>query len=116
MDFYCDEILSGKTKVARVAETANVLAFHHTQPYWGLHIVIIPKRHIPSLAEFEPADLPVIQEMFAMAAELCASVTEEYGGCRLSTNCGDYQTTKHLHFYIHNGLRLRDESGVPVPH
>jgi histidine triad (HIT) family protein len=116
MDFYCDEILSGNIEITRVAETGNVLAFHHTRPYWPVHIVIIPKRHIPSLAEFAPGDLPVIKEMLAVAADLCARVTAEHGGCRLSTNCGDHQTTKHLHFYIHSGARIRDESGAPAAH
>lgn len=32
-DFYCDEVLSGKTKVNKVLETENVLAYHHTRPF-----------------------------------------------------------------------------------
>lgn len=114
MDFYCDQILPGRVAVARIAETGEVLAFHHTQPYWPVHIVIIPKRHIASFAALKPDDLPVVQEMLTLAAELCRKVTEEHGGCRLSTNCGDHQTTKHLHFYIHSGSRLRDEHGAPI--
>lgn len=115
MDFYCDQILTGNAPIERVVETADVLAFHHTQPYWPVHIVVIPKRHIPSLASYDPADLPVIQEMLTVAADICRQVTEQHGGCRLSTNSGDYQTTRHLHFYIHHGSRLRDEHGVPIP-
>ncbi len=76
MDFYCDQVLSGRVSVERIAETGNVLAFHHTQPYWPVHIVIIPKRHIDSLAAIEPDDLPVVHEMLTLAAELCRRVTE----------------------------------------
>jgi len=47
-DFYCDEALSGKTPVKVVLETEDVLAFHHTKPYWPVHIVVVPKVHIPS--------------------------------------------------------------------
>ncbi len=55
MDFYCDEVLSGNIAVTRVAETGNVLAFHHTRPYWPVHIVIILcKAAYPLLAEFDP--------------------------------------------------------------
>lgn len=111
MDFYCDEILTGKTAVRKVAETPRVLAFHHTQPYWPVHIVIIPKHHIASLAALGPEDLPVVHEMLTVATEICRDLTAEHGGCRLSTNSGDYQTTKHLHFYLHQGPRLRDEHG-----
>ena len=114
MDFYCDEVLSGRVAVEKIAETDDALAFHHTQPYWPVHIVIIPKRHIASLAELDAADLPVVHEMLDIAAGLCRQVTEEHGGCRLSTNCGDHQSTRHLHFYIHHGPRLRDEHGVPI--
>lgn len=115
VDFYCDSILPGLVPFKKVAETDQVLAFHHTQPYWPLHIVVIPKRHIPSLAAVSPEDLPVVQEMMTVAAAICRDVTESHGGCRISSNCGDHQTTKHLHFYIHSGQRLRDEHGVPIP-
>ena len=33
-DFYCDEVLSGRTPVNKVLETENVLAYHHTRPFW----------------------------------------------------------------------------------
>ena len=114
MDFYCDQVLSGRIPVERVAETELVLAFLHTQPYWPVHIVIIPKRHISSLAALEHSDLPIVHEMLSVASDLCRRITNEHGGCRLSTNSGDYQTTKHLHFYIHHGPRLRDEHGEPI--
>ncbi len=114
MDFYCDQVLTGLTPVRRIAEFPRVLAFHHTQPYWPVHIVIIPKRHIASLAALEPGDLAVVHEMLTLAAELCRALTAEHGGCRLSSNCGDFQTTKHLHFYLHHGPRLRDEDGKPL--
>ena len=114
MDFYCDEVISGRVPVQRVVETESVLAFHHTQPYWPVHIVIVPKRHIPSLAALESGDLAVVHEMITVAAELCRQVTAEHGGCRLSSNSGDHQSTKHLHFYIHSGARIRDEQGAAI--
>jgi hypothetical protein len=48
-DFYCDEALSGRTPVEVVAETNEVLAFRHTRPFWPVHIVVIPKRHVPKI-------------------------------------------------------------------
>ena len=92
MDFYCDQVLTGQVPVERIAETENALAFHHTQPYWPVHIVIIPKRHIASLAALEPGESDIVYEMLDLAARLCRRVTQEHGGCRLSTNSGDYQT------------------------
>ncbi len=55
-DFYCDEVLSGRTSVKKVRETTHVLAFYHTRPYWPVHIVVIPKRHIASLLALTPTD------------------------------------------------------------
>jgi histidine triad (HIT) family protein len=114
MDFYCDQVLTGRTEVRRVVETEHVLAFHHTHPYWPVHLVIVPKRHIGSLATAGPDDLPVVHEMISIAADLCRRITAEHGGCRLSTNSGDYQSTRHLHFYLHHGPRLRNEDGSPA--
>ncbi len=48
-DFYCDEVLSGNIEVEKVYETKNALAYYHTRPSYKVHIVAIPKKHIPSL-------------------------------------------------------------------
>jgi histidine triad (HIT) family protein len=42
-DFYCSQIISGKVKIDVVFETERVIAFHHTNPYFEQHIVLIPK-------------------------------------------------------------------------
>ncbi len=46
-DFYCEEVLSGKTIVKKVLETDNVLAYYHTNPFYPVHIVAIPKNIFP---------------------------------------------------------------------
>jgi histidine triad (HIT) family protein len=46
-DFYCDEVLSGKTPVKKVMETDNVLAYYHTNPAYEVHIVAFPKKTYP---------------------------------------------------------------------
>ena len=52
-DFYCEEVFSGKTPVDKVLETENVLAYHHTRPFWPVHIVVVPKQHVASVLELE---------------------------------------------------------------
>lgn len=113
-DPYCDQILQGKVPISVLHETKNVLAFEHTHPYWTTHIVVIPKQHIDSLAHISNNDLEIIQEMIEISSSLCKSLEQKLGGCRLSTNIGNYQTSKHLHFYIHSGRRLRNEDGSSV--
>ena len=62
-DFYCDEVLSGNTTVQIVAETDRVLAYHHTRPYWPVHIVVIPKQHVPSLTDLGSASDELLHEI-----------------------------------------------------
>jgi len=97
-DFYCDEVLSGKTKVNKVIETDNVLAYYHTKPSYKSHIVVIPKRHISSLITLEDNDL--LLELLLVAKEVAAQTTSKYGACRVITNLGEYQDSKHLHWHV----------------
>ncbi|MBK9164467.1 MAG: HIT domain-containing protein [Acidobacteria bacterium] len=99
-DFYCEEVFSGKTPVEKVLETENVLAYHHTRPFWPVHIVVVPKRHVASVLEVE-SDLLI--EIFDVIKEVAARVSEEHGAARVLTNLGDYQDSKHLHFHINSG-------------
>lgn len=102
-DFYCDEVLSGRTKVKVVRETVNVLAYHHTRPFWPVHIVVIPKRHIASLLTLEESDNPLLLELLAVVREVAQEVVAEHGACRILTNLGKYQDSKHLHWHVSSG-------------
>ncbi|SDZ42456.1 histidine triad (HIT) family protein [Evansella caseinilytica] len=106
-DFYCDEVLSGKTPVKKVMETANVLAYYHTKPFYPVHIVAIPKRHIPSLITLEDSDNELLLELFSVIKKVAAEVTAAHGACRVITNLGNYQDSKHLHWHIVSGAPLK---------
>ncbi|WP_061570457.1 HIT domain-containing protein [Bacillus atrophaeus] len=106
-DFYCDEVLSGETKVKKVLETENVLAYHHTKPFWPVHIVAIPKKHISSLITLEGFYNYLLLELLDLIKKVAARVTKENGACRVLTNLGDYQDSKHLHWHIASGDPLR---------
>lgn len=100
-DFYCDEVFSGKTKVEVVIETKNILAFYHTKPYYPVHIVVTPKKHISSLLELN--DSEIIEDLFTVLKSVANDVNNKYNSCRIVTNLGDYQDSKHLHFHIIHG-------------
>lgn len=107
-DFYCDEVLSGRTEVRRVLETENVLAFHHTRPFWPVHIVVIPRRHVPSLLALEEgADDALLLELMGAVRRVAAEVVAEHGACRVVTNLGRYQDSKHLHWHVGSGQPLQ---------
>lgn len=106
-DFYCDNVLSGKIEVDKIRETDNVLAYHHTQPFWQTHIVVIPKRHISSLLTLESSDDALFLELFEVIRKVADSVVAEKGAARVLTNLGDYQDSKHLHFHVYSGDRVQ---------
>jgi len=39
-----------------------VLAYHHTKPFWPVHIVVIPKKHIASFVTLTDEDAPILKE------------------------------------------------------
>jgi histidine triad (HIT) family protein len=104
-DFYCEEVLSGKTPVEVVAETETVLAFRHTRPFWPVHIVVIPKVHISSLLTIE--DNALLIELLEVVKRVANDVIDEHSAARVLTNLGEYQDSKHLHFHVISGKQIR---------
>ena len=106
-DFYCDEVLSGKTPVDKILETGNVLAFRHTRPFWETHIVVIPKAHVGSLLSLN--DTALLVEIIDVVKKVAATVVNECGAARVLTNLGEYQESKHLHFHVNSGKQIRPD-------
>ena len=102
-DFYCDEALSGKTPIITVLETDDVLAFHHTKPYWPVHIVVVPKKHVPSLTDLGEESIDLVYKVLDVDREVAAKVEMDHGACRVFSNLGEYQDSKHLHFHVASG-------------
>ena len=105
-DFYCEEVLSGKVRVKKVFDGENVLAFHHTRPFWETHIVVIPKTHIDSLFT---ADTKILDELLDVVKTVAAQVVGETGAARVITNLGVYQESKHLHFHVNSGKQIKPD-------
>ena len=77
-DFYCDEVLSGRTPVKVVAETDQALAYHHTRPFWPVHIVVIPKQHVPSLTDLGDSDPELLPHLLEVVRAVAAEVDEPF--------------------------------------
>lgn len=99
-DIYCDLIIPKKLAVRMVKETDNVLAFYHTKPHWPVHIVVTTKRHVPSLLELTD---PTTSELIDVVKEVAKDIKDNYGACRVVTNLGKYQDSKHLHIHVSSG-------------
>ncbi|HSX42415.1 MAG TPA: HIT domain-containing protein [Candidatus Saccharimonadales bacterium] len=105
-DFYCDIAIPGKIELQKEYESENVLAFHHTKPFWQVHIVVVPKKHIPSLTALSKEDEPILLELLEVLKKLAANVEKGTGAARIVTNLGDYQDSKHLHFHVSSGKKI----------
>ncbi|MBK9153315.1 MAG: HIT domain-containing protein [Chloracidobacterium sp.] len=103
-DFYCEKVFSGRTPVEKILETENVLAYHHTRPFWPVHIVVVPKQHVASVLE---VDNDLLVEIFDVIKQVAAKVYQENGAARVLTNLGEYQDSKHLHFHVLSGDKIR---------
>jgi len=83
------------------------LAFHDVAPQAPVHLLVIPKRPIPSLAEATAADTPLLGHLVAVASSLAQRLGLE-DGYRLVVNCGSDggQTVPHLHIHLLGGRHL----------
>lgn len=86
-----------------VKETDRVIAFHHTKPTWDVHIVVTPKKHISSLLTLSEETDGIAKELLEIICDIATKVKDDTGACRVVTNLGDYQDSKHLHFHVSSG-------------
>ena len=105
-DQYCKEVLTGKVDIETVLETEDSLAFNARWPAWETHIIVIPKKHIESVTSFSDMEDEEVANLLRDVANVAKIVEETNGQCRILTNVGDYQHTKHLHWHIYSGEEL----------
>ena len=86
--------------VQRLRETPTLIAFHHPKPGYRLHILLVPKRAISSLADLRPADAPFMVDLFDAVRSLVEEFELDRTGYRLIANGGPYQDVPHLHFHL----------------
>ena len=103
-DIYCDLIIPKLIEIEVVYEDKQCIAIKHTKPYWPVHIVVTPKQHVDSLLDVSPE---VLTHLMKVVKELSAKVVADNGSCRVLTNLGEYQDSKHLHIHISSGEPLR---------
>ena len=89
-------------------EDDRCLAFHDVAPQAPTHVLVIPKKPIPSLANLEPADEALVGHLVMVATQLAAKLGLG-DGYRLVVNCGrdGGQSVDHLHVHLLGGRQLR---------
>jgi len=98
------KIVRGEIPSKKAYEDEDLLAFHDIHPQRPVHILVIPKRHITSLADATPADVPVLGKMLQVAQQLAVD-NGSPNGFRTIINTGPIgqQEVMHLHMHIVGG-------------
>ena len=94
--------------VRRLHETPTLLVFQHPSPDYPLHILLVPKRDLKSLADFTSADIDFLSDLFQTVKMLVERFNLEESGYRLIANGGRYQDIPHLHFHLISSLGQED--------
>ena len=93
-------IASGKIPSQKVFEDDSVVAFKDLSPQAPVHVLIVPKKHIQSVAQFQAEDKSLVAHIFVDVAPKLAKTLGLDGGFRLVVNTGDDggQTVNHCMF------------------
>ena len=102
------KIIQNKIPSKRVYEDESILAFEDVSPQAPLHILIIPKKHIPTSLEIEEKDNELIGRMFQVANRIAKERSLAERGFRVVMNCNSEagQTVFHLHLHLLAGRAM----------
>lgn len=109
MDCLFCKIIKGEIPSKKVYEDEKVYAFHDISPAAPVHVLIIPKTHIPSANALTAENAAVVGHIFTVAAKIAADLGIAEKGYRIVNNCGEDggQTVHHLHFHLLGGRSLQ---------
>jgi len=92
-----------------VYEDDQVVAFKDIDPQAPTHILIVPRKPIPRIAEARPEDHQMLGHLLLKAAEIARQVGLETSGYRLVINNGPHggEAVPHLHLHILGGRQMK---------
>jgi histidine triad (HIT) family protein len=107
------KILAGEIPSDTVYQDDELFAFRDINPVAPTHVLIIPRKHIPTLLDLSDADLPLIGRMVKVANRLAKSEGVAESGFRLAINYGEHggQVVQHLHLHLIGGRQLGGRMG-----
>jgi len=89
--------------VDRLRETETLLAFHHPRPSYPVHILLVPRRAVATLAELTSDDSDFLTDLVQTVNSVVQELDQQQNGYRLITNGGAYQDVPQLHFHLISG-------------
>ena len=108
MDCIFCKIVNGKIPSDVVYQDEELIAFRDINPVAPVHLLLVPKRHIASLARLDEADSPLMGHMVITASQLAKKEGIAERGYRLVVNSGKEggQLVPHLHMHLIGGHQL----------
>jgi histidine triad (HIT) family protein len=98
-------IALGEIPAKKVYEDADVVAFHDINPQAPTHVVVIPRKHIPSVDDLSESDAATIGTVLVRVAQIARDLHLNADGYRTVINQGAAagQTVFHIHFHVLGG-------------
>lgn len=84
--------------VKRLHETETLMAFHHPKPAYPFHVLLVPKKAILSLKEFDTTDAAFLTDLYSTVQQLVNEF--RLPAYRLIVNGGEFQDFPQLHFHL----------------
>jgi histidine triad (HIT) family protein len=100
------KIAAGRIPAKKAHEDAELIAFHDINPWAPVHVLVVPKEHIPTLADVRPEHDALLGRMLALAPRLMRELGVT-NGFRTIVNTGadGGQEVWHLHMHVIGGPR-----------
>jgi histidine triad (HIT) family protein len=100
-----EKIVARQIPAKVVFEDEEILAFHDVNPQAPTHVLVIPKRAIPRIAEAQTSDAPLLGRLLLTAKQIAVDLGLGETGYRLVINCGSNggETVPHLHLHLLGG-------------
>ena len=101
-------IAAGEIPCEKIYNDEEILAFRDTSPQAPTHVLVIPKRHIASLADLTQDDAAIMGQLAVVSSHLAADLGLDASGYRWVVNCGPdaCQTVPHIHLHLLGGRPL----------
>ena len=105
------KIIKGEIPSSKVYEDEEILTFKDINPAAPIHVLVIPKKHIESLAKMEAGDEVIIGKIYKVINEIAEKQGFKENGYRVIVNCGKDggQEVGHLHFHLLAGKQLGEK-------
>jgi len=107
------QIASGEIPSEVLHQDDEVIAFRDINPQAPVHIIVVPKKHVATLADLMGEELPILGKMAGAAKKLAEREGISEKGYRIVVNCGPEggQLIPHLHMHLLGGRQLSDQMG-----